>query len=150
MSELIDKSVATLNQPNIYINYVELYCRKSVVWFLVPLAYNMALMVGCAVLGFWRATYRKTSTTPSSSSYRYRRRCSCGFYSCLPTSWRTTLTCVQSSSDSVWCRTLASRSDVSSFASLMPCCLCRLTRSHSAQQPTTRSRHRRLRQPLTQ
>ena len=48
----MDRSVAALNQPAVYVNYVELYCRKSITWFLIPLAYNIALMVGCAVLGF--------------------------------------------------------------------------------------------------
>lgn len=52
VSEVVDRSVATFYQPSAYSKYVEIYCHKSVVWFLVPLAYNMALMVGCAVLGF--------------------------------------------------------------------------------------------------
>jgi len=52
ISELVNHSVATYNQPSLYVKYVELYCYKSVVWFLIPLAYNMALMVVCAVLGF--------------------------------------------------------------------------------------------------
>ena len=52
LSELVDESAAMLNQPALYVNYVELYCRKSIAWFLVPLGYNMSLMVVCAVLGF--------------------------------------------------------------------------------------------------
>jgi 7 transmembrane sweet-taste receptor of 3 GCPR len=53
LSELADRCIAMLIQPTLFINFVELYCRKSVTWFLVPLVYNMALMVGCAVLGFF-------------------------------------------------------------------------------------------------
>jgi 7 transmembrane sweet-taste receptor of 3 GCPR len=49
---VVDRSVATLIQPTVYVNYIELYCRKSVAWFLIPLSYNMILMIGCAVLGF--------------------------------------------------------------------------------------------------
>jgi hypothetical protein len=45
-------SKAALNQPTPFIAYVELYCEKSIAWFLLQLAYNMALMVVCAVLGF--------------------------------------------------------------------------------------------------
>lgn len=52
VSETVDRSVLTFNQPSVFIKYVELYCRKSVVWFLVPLAYNLTLMIGCAVFGF--------------------------------------------------------------------------------------------------
>ena len=52
ISELVNPSKAAYNQPSLYVKYVELYCYKSVAWFLIPLAYNMALMVVCAVLGF--------------------------------------------------------------------------------------------------
>ena len=38
--------------PTPFVEYVELYCDKPVVWFVVPLAYNIVLMTVCAVLGF--------------------------------------------------------------------------------------------------
>jgi 7 transmembrane sweet-taste receptor of 3 GCPR len=52
VSEVVDRSKAALSQPAPFVNYVELYCEKSIAWFLVQLAYNMLLMIVCAVLGF--------------------------------------------------------------------------------------------------
>lgn len=51
ISETVDRSVAALKMPSAYEKYVEIYCMKSVVWFLIPLAYNILLMMLCAVLG---------------------------------------------------------------------------------------------------
>ena len=52
MSEVVSKSSAQLKMPNEYAAYVELYCDKSTVWLLIPLAYNLMLMVVCAMIGF--------------------------------------------------------------------------------------------------
>src|SRR6218665_336943 len=38
--------------PSIFDKYVELYCFKSTAWFLIPLSYNIFIMILCACIGF--------------------------------------------------------------------------------------------------
>ena len=38
--------------PSEFVKYVELYCYKSTLWFLIPLIYNILLMLVCAAIGF--------------------------------------------------------------------------------------------------
>ena len=38
--------------PTTFKKYVELYCYKSMVWFIIPLAYNAIIMLLCAWVGF--------------------------------------------------------------------------------------------------
>ena len=52
LSECMSKSAVSLRMPSSFVTYVELYCSKSTFWFAVPLAYNIALMLVCAVIGF--------------------------------------------------------------------------------------------------
>ena len=35
-----------------FVEFVELFCEKTVGWFVVPLAYNILLMTVCAAIGF--------------------------------------------------------------------------------------------------
>jgi 4-amino-4-deoxy-L-arabinose transferase-like glycosyltransferase len=51
-SEYVDPSAARLKMLSSFDKYVELYCHKSTVWFLIPLVYNILLMLVCAVIGF--------------------------------------------------------------------------------------------------
>jgi hypothetical protein len=51
-SEYVDPSAARLEMLSSFDKYVELYCHKSTEWFLVPLVYNILLMLNCAVIGF--------------------------------------------------------------------------------------------------
>jgi len=52
VSEIIATSETSLKMPSIYEDYVELYCNKSTVWFMLPLAYNIIIMILCAGIGF--------------------------------------------------------------------------------------------------
>jgi|SRR5688572_18422798 len=52
LTELLDRSSVALNMPTPYEKYVEIYCHKSSMLFLVPLSYNIALMAVCTLLGF--------------------------------------------------------------------------------------------------
>jgi 7 transmembrane sweet-taste receptor of 3 GCPR len=51
-SEYVSPSTLSLRMPSSYEKYVELYCYKSAVWFLIPLAYNISLMLVCTVISF--------------------------------------------------------------------------------------------------
>jgi hypothetical protein len=52
VSEYVSSSMPSLKMPSSFDKYAELYCHKSTVWFLIPLAYNIILMLVCAVIGF--------------------------------------------------------------------------------------------------
>lgn len=52
MSENTSPSVPSLKMPSSFDKYVELFCYKSTVWFLIPLMYNILLLLVCAVIGF--------------------------------------------------------------------------------------------------
>src|SRR6218665_192339 len=52
VSEDSDPSTAALRMASVFEKYVELYCRKSIVWFVVPLSYNIFIMLLCAWIGF--------------------------------------------------------------------------------------------------
>ena len=52
VSEAMSPSLAGLSMPSSFDKYVEAFCFKSTVWFLIPLAYNIVLMLVCAVIGF--------------------------------------------------------------------------------------------------
>jgi len=52
LSETVSPSLASLSMPSSYDKYVEAFCYKSTVWFLIPLAYNIILMLVCALIGF--------------------------------------------------------------------------------------------------
>lgn len=52
VSENMSPSMQSLKMSSSFDKYVELYCHKSTVWFLIPLAYNILLMLVCAVIGF--------------------------------------------------------------------------------------------------
>ena len=39
--------------PSIFEKYVELYCYKTTIWFLIPLSYNLFIMLLCAWIGFF-------------------------------------------------------------------------------------------------
>jgi 7 transmembrane sweet-taste receptor of 3 GCPR len=51
-SEYVAPSVPQLKMPSSFDRYIELYCHKSTAWFLIPLVYNIVLMLVCAVIGF--------------------------------------------------------------------------------------------------
>ena len=52
MSEHVSPSVASLRMPSSFDKYVELYCYKSTIWFMIPLSYNILLMLVCVFIGF--------------------------------------------------------------------------------------------------
>lgn len=52
VSEYVSPSVVSQRMPSSFEKYVELYCYKSEEWFLIPLAYNILLMLVCTVISF--------------------------------------------------------------------------------------------------
>ena len=52
ITEYLSPSSAALKMSNRFDNYVELYCHTSTASFLIPLVYNILLMLVCAVIGF--------------------------------------------------------------------------------------------------
>ena len=52
ISEYVAPSVPQMRMPSSFDKYMELYCYKSTAWFLIPLVYNIMLMLVCAVIGF--------------------------------------------------------------------------------------------------
>ena len=52
VSEISSTSEAILYMPTTFKKYVELYCYKSTIWFLIPLAYNVIIMLFCAWIGY--------------------------------------------------------------------------------------------------
>ena len=52
-SEICSAATSSIRMPSIYTKYVELYCYKSSMWFLIPLSYNICIMIICAWIGFF-------------------------------------------------------------------------------------------------
>src|SRR6218665_1752681 len=52
-SEICSAPTSSLRMPSIYTKYVELYCYKSTIWFVIPLSYNIFIMILCAWIGFF-------------------------------------------------------------------------------------------------
>src|SRR6218665_2403310 len=53
ISEIYSAAAPSLRMPSIFEKYVELYCYKTTIWFLIPLSYNLFIMLLCAWIGFF-------------------------------------------------------------------------------------------------
>ena len=72
MTLLLQPSVPRMRMPMMTEKYVELYCDTPLLGFLIPLSYNLVLILSCTALG-----YRTRALPDNFNDSKYIFLCSC-------------------------------------------------------------------------